>query len=241
MCARAVCAMKLYESVLTYLPFMYFLIFTVLYGSIYHNSQFTYFRPYLILTCGILNAYLRETVLRNRTVVRNILQSHVWMTVITSVFGVLLNNIHHELFSLYHLQDEILSIALSVIYVCMVSLFMYLDMDSCVWFHVCALYVPFRRVWVVNLYMYVLFTCVSIILQYRRCKRSTLVDRKTYKRPILKYFGILRVHEYAVLLGFIQLYLDYRESVRIDLATEREITSLVEDAARTRERIDEEA
>lgn len=220
--------MKLYESILTYLPFLYYFITTITYGSLYHYSPIIVFRPYMILTFFVINTlFFIKT--KNKNIIKNVLHYHLWQSVTTSLYGILLNNVHHELFINFHMIENVPNLSISILYISIVIFIWNYMEDIFLLFctHLIASFFPLKRVWLVNLYMYVLYTTFSIILLFRRCKRSTLMDKNVYKIPVFKYFCYLRVHEYSVLIGFFQLYVDYITSRKLDYYSDDDIDELI--------------
>jgi hypothetical protein len=89
--------------------------------------------------------------------------------------------------------------------------------------HIIFGFFPLSRVWQINLYMYIVYTTLSIILMYRRLKVSSLKDPAYHILPVVKYFMYLRLHDFFILLGILQLYIEYYKSILPDIRERDEL------------------
>lgn len=221
--------MKVYESVITYFPFIYLFTMSSLFGGLYHNTGLKLYQPYLIMLFLFINTviyYLHDT----RVLIKTAVHRHVWRTVTLSIYGILVNNIHTEMFRDFHFSSWTLNVVVSFIYIAAVFWLRYMfDNDSyIVYSHIIFSFFPLQRVWQVNLYVYVIFTTLSIILLFRRVLVTDLKSETIHTRPVINYFMYLRVYDMFVIFGFIQLYLDFYMSQLPEIKAAREIERMME-------------
>lgn len=222
--------MKIYESIVTYFPFLYLFTVASLFGGLYHNTGLSLYQPYLVVIFLLINTfvyYAHDT----KTIVRTVVHRHVWRTVTLSIYGILINNIHTEMFRDFHFSNWVINIIVSLLYMtCVVVARFYFDNDSyLVYVHIIFTFFPLQRVWQVNLYMYVIFTTLSIILLFRRVLIKDLKSDTIHVKPVLNYFMYLRVYDSCVVLGFFQLYFDLYMSELPEIHAAEEIHRMMDD------------
>lgn len=220
--------MKLYESAYTYFPFLYLFSVASLFGGLYHNTHLRYYQPYLVLIFLFMNTvvfYLHDT----KKLIKTVVHRHVWRTVTLSIYGILINNIHTEMFRDFHFASWYVNVLVSFIYLLVVFVCRYFfDKDSyLVYVHILFSFFPLQRVWQVNLYVYVIFTTLSIILMFRRVMVSDLKSETIHTRPVINYFMYLRIYDLFVVFGFVQLYLDLYMSHLPEIKAVEEIQRMI--------------
>lgn len=220
--------MKLYESAYTYFPFLYLYVVASLFGGLYHNTNLRYYQPYLVMVFLLINT-LVYFVYDTKKLIKTVIHRHVWKTVTLSIYGILINNIHAEMFRDFHYTNMYINISMSALYICIILTFRYIydNNNSMIYVHLVFLFLPLQRVWQVNLYVYVIFTTLSIILMFQRVLVSDLKDKNMYIRPVIDYFMYLRVYDMFVVFGFLQLYLDYYRSRIPDIKAVEEIQRMI--------------
>lgn len=222
--------MKIYESPYTYFPFIYFYFMGTMFGLFYHNESLKFYQPYVIWVFTLLNTfvyYLHDT----DRIIKHTIHRHIWKTVTVAIFGIMMNNIHTEMFRDFHFESSGINMFVSFLYsVSLLISVYYLDyLGLSITIHVVFGFFPLSRVWQVNLYMYIVYTTLSIILMYRRLRVSSLKDSTYHVRPVVNYFMYLRLHDFFIILGIIQLYLEYYQSVIPDLKARDEMLKFLEE------------
>lgn len=220
--------MKIYESAFTYFPFLYMFSMSSIFGGLYHNVHLRLYQPYMVMIFLFINTivyYLYDT----KKLIKTVVHRHVWRTVTLSIYGILINNIHTEMFRDFHFSSWWVNVIISFLYMVGVSLCRYyFDRDSyVVYCHILFSFFPLQRVWQVNLYMYVIFTTMSVILMFRRIMVSDLKSNSIHVRPVINYFMYLRVYDMFVMFGFIQLYLDLYMSHLPEMKAVEEIQTIL--------------
>ena len=233
--------MKIYESVTTYIPFVYLYCTASLFGGLYHTDSIRTYQPYLIMFFLLVNTmvyFLHDT----KQLVKTVVHRHVWKTVTLSIFGILINNIHTEMFIDFHFANWHVNVLVSGVYV--ISIFTcryFLDDDTyMVYTHIIFLFFPLQRVWQVNLYIYVIFTTLSVILLFQRVMIRDLKDKKIHARPVIDYFMYLRIYDMFVIIGFFQLYFDYYKSRIPEIKAVEEIHRMINEDRNNMENYEEQ-
>lgn len=218
--------MKLYESAYTYFPFVYFYSSVSTFGTIYHSQNYTIYQPFLCLALLLINTYVYFNIN-----VKNVLHRHVWFTVILSVFGVIINNIQTEMFVNFHLASDFANIFYSMFYQLIIIFIAYrLNNDEYMLItHIIFAFIPFKRVWQVNLYCFLIFITISVIIMFSKCRSSALLNNKLHRKPLLKFFMYLRIHDYLVVLGVFQLFLDLYANYIPEIQAVDEIKKMVDE------------
>ena len=216
--------MKIYESPYTYIPFFYFYLIGSLFGVFYHQESIQSYQPYVIWVFTLINTfvyYLHDT----DVIIKHTIHRHIWKTVTVAIFGILMNNIHTEMFRDFHFESHNLNMFVSLLYsMSLISSVYYLDyLGLSITIHIIFGFFPLSRVWQINLYMYVVYTTLSIILMYRRLQIRSLKDATYHIRPVVNYFMYLRLHDFFIMLGVLQLYLEYYKSVLPDVRERAEL------------------
>lgn len=206
--------MKIYEDLAIYLPFVYLLVNAIMIGSFFHSTRLASSQPFVVIFFVITNTLFFSAVTNTRKknhVLKTSIHKSVWKMVLFSVYGILFNDIHLEMFRDHLLDDDKLNVVVSFLYLVSVNV-------ARKWFNkhelvlvanLVFLLIPLRRMWKVNLYMYVLFCSCSIYVTFRRVHaRDVKQDRLHYYVPVLDYFVYNRINDYMVFVGFFQLYSD---------------------------------
>lgn len=222
--------MKIYESAYTYFPFVYLYMVSTIFGALYHSSELRWFQPYTIWIFTLINTavyYLHDT----DKVVKHVVHRHIWKTVTLSIFGIMMNNIHTEMFHEFHFESHNVNMFLSFVYSVMIMATVYYfdNVGVGVMIHIVFGFFPLSRVWQINLYMYVVYTTISIILMYRRIRVSSLKDTTYHVRPVVNYFMYLRLHDMFIMLGAFQLYLEYYKSALPEKRARDEMLRILEE------------
>lgn len=222
--------MKIYESPYTYVPFVYFYLIGSLFGVVYHKESFHLYQPYILWIFMLINTfvyYLHDTDM----IIKHTIHRHIWKTVTVAIFGILMNNIHTEMFRDFHFESHNINMLVSLIYsLLLISSVYFLDyLGLSITIHVIFGFFPLSRVWQVNLYMYIVYTTLSIILMYRRLRISSLKDTTYHVRPVVNYFMYLRLHDFFIVLGIFQLYLEYYKSVLPDVRERAELIKFLKE------------
>ena len=68
---------------------------------------------------------------------------------------------------------------------------------------------------------------MAIFLTYSRCTPRSLVESHIQFRPVLKFFPYLRVHDYFIWVGLIQLYVEYHRRYVPSAASVAEIERII--------------
>lgn len=230
--------MKLYESAYTYFPFLYLYVLSTIFGALYHNDALALYQPYLILIFTLINTgvfYVHDT----DRLIKHVVHRHIWKTVTLSIFGIMLNNVHSEMMRDFHFTSDGLNLAVSSVYAVVLSVVIYYFdyIGGGVIVHLIFAFFPLRRVWQVNLYMYVVYTTLAIILMYRRIRASSLGDPRIHVDPVVKFFMYLRLHDYLIVLGAVQIYIEYYQSTLPEVRAVQHISQVIE---RERKRFKEE-
>jgi hypothetical protein len=134
----------------------------------------------------------------------------VWKTVTLSVFGVVVNSIHAELFSHFHLKGELVNFLISSVYlVSTLAMSYWFKNDRLILLsHIVFAFFPLRRVWQVNVYGFVILVTMCMIIMFSKCRTRSLLNSSLHIKPVLKFFAYLRIHDYLVLIGILQLFLE---------------------------------
>lgn len=233
--------MKLYESAFTYFPFLYLFTVASLFGGLYHNTGLQLYQPYLIMIFLLINTFIYY-YFDNKKLIKALVHRHVWRTVTLSIYGILINNVHTEMFRDFHFTSWGMNITVSLLY--LVTIFacrFLLDNDSyIVLVHIVFSFFPLQRVWQVNLYIYIVFTTLSIILLFRRVFVKDLKSETIHMKPVINYFMYLRIYDMFVIFGVLQLYLDLYMSQMPEIKAAEEIKSMMKDHRDKIGRYDEE-
>lgn len=221
--------MKLYESAYTYFPFLYLYLLSTVFGALYHSTALVLYQPYLVLIFSLVNTgvfYIHDT----DRIIKHTVHRHIWKTVTLSIFGIMLNNVHMEMMRDFHFTSDGVNLVISSIYVFAIVLvtYYYEYMGGAILIHLVFAFFPLRRVWQVNLYMYVVYTTLAIILMYRRIKVSSLHDVTIHINPVVKFFMYLRLHDYLIVLGAIQIYFEYYKSLLPEKRAVEHISHLID-------------
>lgn len=222
--------MKIYESAYTYFPFLYLYIIGSVFGSVYHHESTKWLQPYIIWVFTLVNTavyYIHDT----DYIVKHSIHRHIWRTVCLTIFGIMLNNVHNEMFSAFHISSHNVNMLVSLVYACliMVTVYYFEWPGFAVIIHILFGFVPLSRVWQINLYMYIVYTTLSIILMYRRIKVSSLRDATYHFRPFINYFMYLRLHDLFIVIGALQLYLEYYKSALPDKRAKEDLVKMLEE------------
>lgn len=222
--------MKLYESVYTYVPFIYLYLCSTGMGTLYHseNTVLHSVRPYTVLSFLLLNIFVFRYY-KSTIWVRFALHRHFWKACTLAFFGIIVNNVHELMFRDFHFTEYRYNMGLSTIYMVLLLVTGYwLRSDTAVMYlNIAFLFFPIKRVWQVNLYIYVLYVTVAIFLTYSKCTPRSIVADGIQFRPVLKFFPYLRVHDFFIWVGFIQLYIEYRRRYIPDAASVAEIERII--------------
>lgn len=225
--------MKLYESAYTYIPFVYFLTIGSLFGYMYHEDTLEHYRPFVVLTYLLINTNV-TLYFKTKLLIRNIIHKHVWQTVTMAFFGILLNITHEMVFEGFHFQSDHVNYMVSVSYLVFVNIAAYyFESDSAlIYLHILFFYFPIRRDWQVNLYLYLCYITLSILIMYSKCSHKTLIDPIVHYKPVLRFFVYLRLNEAFVIFGFIQLFLEYYKSRIVEIKILMELQDIIDDEVR---------
>lgn len=222
--------MKLYESAYTYFPFLYLYFLSTMFGALYHSTALTLYQPYVILVFSLINTgvfYIHDTDI----IIKHTVHRHIWKTVTLSIFGIMVNNIHTEMLRDFHFASDGVNLGMSCLYVALIIVmtYYYEYIGGGIIVHLVFLFFPLRRVWQVNLYMYVVYTTLAIILMYRRIRQSSLKDMSIHIIPVVKFFMYLRLHDFLIIMGAFQIYLEYYKSTLPEKRAVEHIAKIMED------------
>lgn len=224
--------MKLYESAFTYLPFLYFYVSSVLFGVLYHYPELKLYKPYVVLVFTLVNT-ISYRFYNITKVAKFYLHRHFWKAATLCFFGVLIANTHELLFHEFEIKEFGYNMLISGFYVLIMHIVTYFNNsysdNAALYTNIFFLFFPIKRVWQVNLYIYVVFVTALIFLTYSKCTPRSIIEEPLEFRPLLKLFVYLRVHEIYILVGFIQLYLEYRRRYVPDEASVAEIERIISD------------
>ena len=222
--------MKIYESPYTYVPFVYFYFLGSVFGVLYHNESLKLYQPYIIWIFLLLNSSVYN-IHDTDKIIKHTIHRHIWRTVTVAIFGILLNNVHTEMFRDFHFESHNINMLVSLLYSVslIVSVYYFNHVGIGFMMHIIFGFFPLSRVWQINLYMYIVYTTLSIILMYRRLRISSLKDPTYHIIPVIKYFMYLRLHDFFIILGIFQLYLEYYKSVMPEVHERNELLKLLEE------------
>jgi len=222
--------MKVFESVMTYLPLLYLYVTSTVLGSVYHARSLTALRPYTVLVFLLANYCVHRFHLR-RAIIKTALHARIWGACTAAMFGIIANCAHELLFHEHHFASTH-NLGWSLVYICTIWYSAYRKPSEVllVYCNTAFLLVPINRVWQINLHLYTVFITVSIFLMYSKCERETQADRSLEKLPLLRYFMYLRIHDGLIWVGVAQLYLEYYRRYLPEMQAAHEIAVLLEDA-----------
>lgn len=203
--------MKLYESAYTYIPFAYLFIISTLFATLFHHAgSWRHYRPFTLLTFTLINTFV-QFFFKTQSLVKSIIHKHVWKTVTLSVYGVLFNSTHEMIFEKFHFSQTHINYTVSTLYAFSVLFCAYyLKKDSfVVYCHIIALYFPIARVWQINMYIYVIYVACCIFIMFSKCSQESIINGDIYRNPVIKFFMYLRLNDAFMVLGIIQLYIEY--------------------------------
>lgn len=221
---------KIYQSKKTYLPFIYLYIFTLFIVNIYHCEYifFDIFRPYLMIFFINLNTLVYR-IYKKKLYLKNSLHRNVYESISISIYGILFNLIHEMIFQKHLLLNDIDNIIFSLIYIFLnfVLGYYFKSSESLLYLHLLFLLIPIRRIWRLNIYIYVILITLSTYLLYSKIKTSDIKKKININLPILRYFIYLRIHNELIVLGFFQIYLEYYLSFLPFIKASSEIEELI--------------
>ena len=222
--------MKLYESAYTYVPFIYLYICSTAIGTLYHSEApgLHSWRPYTVQAFLLANVFVHRYY-KKTPWVRFALHRHFWKACTLAFFGIIANNVHELMFRDFHFSEWRYNAGLSFAYIALLLIVGYwIRSDTGVlYLNIVFLFFPIKRDWQVNLYIYVLYVTVAIFLTYSRCTPRSLVESHIQFRPVLKFFPYLRVHDYFIWVGLIQLYVEYHRRYVPSAASVAEIERII--------------
>lgn len=208
--------MKVYENIATYFPLIYLIVCDGFMG-LYH---------YFDTSAYILNSLLlfNMVVFYEHPYCVNHLQDHLWKAACLIIFGVLANEILTILYSNYHLTSERVNIILSAVYCLAVLKVAYYDVSKSnpnektptfvsrklLYLHILFGYIPFRQMHQVNVHVFVFYCVVHFIMLYHSLgKKNSEIQKEFYRMSVNTFFIYLRIQEWFLLFGVIQMYLEY--------------------------------
>lgn len=200
--------MKIYESVGTYVPFFYFLVMTYIIGLCYHHPTLTHYKPYTILTAVVLNTLVYMNC-NTKLLIHHVLHIHIWKTTVISLYGISLYYLQLLTFQDFTFDSDLINISTSIVYIFSIWSAIYLEKSnySLTTIHLIFAFFPLHQGWMINSYCFLVYTTCGVILQYANCTLNDMLDNKKYMymMPIIKYYQYLRVDDYTVWLGIMQL------------------------------------
>lgn len=226
--------MKVYESIVTYVPFIYIFILSSIFGTIYHNDKLVLYQPYIILVFILINSVVYYITCEIRYFT-NIIHTHVWRAVVVGMYGILVNNIHLELMVNFHIESKWTNSVVSFLYMVGVLVTRYVTKNKyyTTMVHIVFLFFPLARVWQVNLHMYVIYLCFSIVIVFSRIKVDDIKNGTLPLLPLIYYFMYLRVSNTFVVLGLLQLFFDVYTVKLEDYHAAHEISRLINEERKT--------
>lgn len=199
-----------YDAVFTHVPFLYMYAVVGAYGSLYHQASTRRFQPFILLATLVCNAAALAGFHHSPRNGKELIQRQIWRAVCIAVFGVLLNNVHTEMFRDFHINSPAANVGLSALYL---GAFLFTRARAGAPYtapvHVLYLFVPLRRVWQVNLYVYTLAVTGTVLMIFRRVEVRALCGNAILFRPLLDCFIYLRVNEFVSVLALAQITWDF--------------------------------
>lgn len=222
--------MKLYESAYTYIPFVYFLLSGLTFALLFHhNEKSKNYKPYLILMYLLLNTAV-QFYFKTDHLIKNVIHKHVWKTITLGIYGIIFNATHEVIFEDFNIDKVHINYIVSLLYI--TSMFIngyYFKKNSfLIYTHIIALFFPIDRTWQINLYLYIIYMSVCIFIMFSKCSEESLMNDDLYRNPVIKFFVYLRINDLFVLLGIIQLYLEYYALFIPELQAIEEIEHIME-------------
>lgn len=203
---------KLYESAYTYLPFLYLYLVSSAVAVIYHsdNPTFVRYRPYTVLVFLMVNTMVHRYY-KTKTIIRSMVHKQAWKCCTFVVYGIMGNLTHEMVFHDHHFDIYHHNIGWSFLYLALILIMGYYFKNSTglIITNLAFLFIPVKRIWQINLHMYTLLTSMSIYMLYSKCDNSMLMDASVTILPLIRYFPYLRVQDEMIIVGFIQLYIEY--------------------------------
>lgn len=220
--------MKLYLSIFTYLPFVYFVFTSFTFGAIYHSKALEKHKPFVILATFLLNTFC-FMFYRNSNIASFKIHQQFWKAATMCLFGILLANLNELLFKEFEIIETGYNILISLFYLTLLLISTYVTKSDShgVYINVLFLFFPLKRVWQVNLYVYVILTISMIVITYSKCTPRSIVEQTLYLRPLIRFFVYLRIHEFFILFGFVQLLIEYQQRYVPSEASITEIESIL--------------
>lgn len=226
--------MKVYENVTTYFPLVY-LFLCQLIMIVYHYTNES---PFVLNSLILLNTYLLYEHPYHSNSLR--LHNHLWKASCLIVYGVLFNEILTKLFENYYMTSELTNVVASALYCLVVFKFAYFHEsnylydvskrdsgqqsssnhsssveDSSKWLlfaHVYFGYLPFRQMHQINIHVFVLYCIIHFVMLYHSLgKTKVMMQKHFYRMPLNLFFMYLRVQEWFLVVGVLQLYMEYRK------------------------------
>ena len=215
------------------------------FGTYYHYEPAKPYQPFILLFTAVLTGFVMLNVNASPKNGNAVLRRQLWRTCCVAIFGALVNYVHAEMFVDFHIDDPDLNSVLSFVYLAAFALSRYLGTRQwtvCV--HVLFLFVPFQRVWQVSLYGYCALVTSAIYLLFKHYPADVLCRTSVLFYPLIDWFAYLRIDNYLILLGGLQLYIDFfLAMLPLSEATERLVQAIREErknAERLIERTDAE-
>lgn len=198
------------------------------FGTYYHHEPAKLYQPYILLSTAVLNGFVMLNVNASPKNGNAVMRRQLWRTCCVAIFGALLNYVHAEMFVNFHIDDEDVNSILSFVYLVLFALARYLgNRNFTVYVHVLFLFVPFKRVWQVSLYGYCALVTSAIYLLFKRYPADVLCRTSVLFYPLIDWFVYLRIDNYLVLLGALQLYIDFfLAMLPLSEATERLVQAI---------------
>lgn len=201
------------ESTYTYLPFIYFYLISTAISLVYHNENqyLVRHRPYTVLVFLLINTAANRYY-KTKSIIRNILHKHTWKAVTLAVYGILGNLVHEMVFHYNHFDGITYNNHIwSALYVTAVVIlgYWYRNDELLMLANIVFLFVPINRTWQVNLHVYTIYITLSIYMMYSMCTKTTKMDTQLQKLPLVRYFAYLRVQDNFIMVGVVQLGLEY--------------------------------
>lgn len=204
--------MNAIDSVLTYIPFVYFLLVSCGMAMMNH-VWYPKYRPYTDMVVLMINTWVFVfNKLNRKLLVKNILLYHIWNAITFSTYAFTINSIHDAMFREFAVTDTSLKMTLGVIYMALVFFFSYVRYSLNYMFgvHMVFMFINVERNWIINLAVFDLSLVLYIINMFSNVENYQIDDTRTNKKPLFMTYQYLTLHQYVIwivlLHGFIEYY-----------------------------------
>jgi len=221
---------KIYESSYTYLPFIYLYILSGTIGTIYHASNpiLIQYRPYTVLIFVIINTIVYRFY-KSKYIIRSVIHKITWKAACFVIFGILANLTHEMVFEDHHFVSYNHNVSWSILYLIFTFLagYYFRSTDMLHILHLLFFLVPIKRVWEINLNVFTMLVSISLYMIYSKIGPQNVSNNNLVSLPLIRYFTYLRIQDELILIGVLQLYIEYYQRYLPDMQAAKDIEELI--------------